>query len=43
MKTFLFKHILKGVTISIETQELEGAIAILSKLVVNVTHWQNYR
>lgn len=43
MKNYLFSHILSGVTITINAQSLEGAKGILSKVVVNTSHWNEYR
>jgi len=42
-QTFLFKHSLDGITITIMSKSLEGAEAILEKIVKKSKDWENYR
>lgn len=42
MKRFLFRCALQGIHIYIESNSLEGAKAILDKLVVQPKIWENY-
>ena len=40
---FLFSHVLSGITMTIFSTNLEGAKAILKKLVLRVQDWENYK
>lgn len=41
-RKYLFRHNLQGITMTIMCTSLEGARAILQKIVVDSNHWENY-
>lgn len=43
MENFLFRHILEGIHIQINSISLEGAQAILLKIVVDEKQWEYYK
>lgn len=43
MEKHLFSHILDGITMTIHSNSLEGALGILEKIVKDSSHWKHYK
>ena len=39
----LFSHNLNGITLTIYSESLEGANALLKKIVIDTAHWKHYK